>query len=392
MWSIPLLRLVAGRAMVQSVRVGLRQRISVLGQPWQPSQALLTVPLVLIAAITAADIFSPVDVHLGPLLVIAPAITASFAGPRMTAMMGSLAVLAQAFIGVYFGALLTDTVIVQVIVLALLSSLTVLFSRVRERGKQKLVQLRTVSEAAQKALLGPFPSRIGPLKFAALYLAAEDEAQIGGDLYAVTRSDSGVRMIIGDVRGKGLEAIGESGFLLGAFRQASRQCATLTHLATALDQSFAQYLSDLVGAQDDVAEHFITAVLLEIPAAGDAVRMTDCGHPPPLLISRGRLTSVESSDPAPPLGLCEMGAEGHAIDTFRFLPGDSILLYTDGVIEARDHEGGFYPLAERVAQWVTDSPDMLLQHLREDLLAHVDGRLGDDAAVVVMQRDRECRW
>jgi hypothetical protein len=270
--------------------------------------------------------------------------------------MGALAVAAQAFIGVHFGVLLTDTVVVQVIVLALLSALVVVFSLVREQGRRELLQVRTVSEAAQKALLGPFPTRIGPLRFAALYLAAEDEAQIGGDLYAVAPVGHAVRIIIGDVRGKGLQAIGESGFLLGAFRQASRQSLTLDTLAAALDQSVAQYLSDLGGLVDspeDIAEHFVTAMLLEIPDEGDLVRMTDCGHPPPLLISAGRLTPVASSDPAPPLGLGAMGAGGQPLDTFRFGPGDMILLYTDGVVEARDHQGAFYPLAERVAQWVT---------------------------------------
>ena len=368
--------------------MGLRQRIADLGQPRSSARALLLLPLVLIAAITAADILSPIQAHLGPLLVIAPTITASFAGPRWTATMGALAVAAQAFIGVHFGVLLTDTVIVQVIVLALLSALVVVFSLVREQGRRELLQVRTVSEAAQKALLGPFPTRIGPLRFAALYLAAEDEAQIGGDLYAVAPVDHAVRIIIGDVRGKGLQAIGESGFLLGAFRQASRQSLTLDILAAALDQSVAQYLSDLGGlvdSPDDIAEHFVTAMLLEIPDEGDMVRMTDCGHPPPLLISAGRLTPVAGSDPAPPLGLGAMGAGGQPLDTFRFGPGDMILLYTDGVVEARDHQGAFYPLAERVAQWVTHTPEVLLRHLREDLLAHAGGRLDDDAAVVAVQ-------
>ena len=176
--------------------------------------------------------------------------------------------------------------VVQVIVLAVLSSLVVVFSRARERGRQKLVQVRTVSEAAQRALLGPFPSRIGPLRFAAMYLAAEDEAQIGGDLYAAIPIDGGVRIIIGDVRGKGLPAIGESGFLLAAFRQAPRQGSTLGMLSAALDQSVTQYLTDLVDAHNDIEEHFITAVLMEIPDEGETVRMTDCGHPAPLLIAR----------------------------------------------------------------------------------------------------------
>ncbi len=71
---------------------------------------------------------------------------------------------------------------------------------------------------------------------------------------------------------------------------------------------------------------------------------------------------------------------------FDFKPGDTLLLYTDGVIEARDRAGVFYPLAERVMTWPGDGPGTLVEHVRDDLLAYVGGRLGDDAAMVAIQR------
>lgn len=201
-----------------------RWRLAGLRQPWQSSHALLVIPLALIVVITGVDLLVPADDHLGPLLVIAPAITASFAGPRLTGVIGALAVLAQTFIGWHLGTLFTRNVMVQILALAVLSSLIVFFCVVRERHRKELAQVRSVAEAAQHVLLWPLPEQIGPLRVACLYLAAEDEAKIGGDLYAATRIDDGTRLMIGDVRGKGLDAIGEAALVLGAFREAASCC------------------------------------------------------------------------------------------------------------------------------------------------------------------------
>jgi serine phosphatase RsbU (regulator of sigma subunit) len=63
-----------------------------------------------------------------------------------------------------------------------------------------------------------------------------------------------------------------------------------------------------------------------------------------------------------------------------------LLLYTDGVIEARSPAGAFYPLAERVAAFPASSPNALLRHIHRDLLAHTAGRLTDDAAFLIIER------
>jgi serine phosphatase RsbU (regulator of sigma subunit) len=367
--------------------VGLRWRFGGQRQPWQASHALVLIPLALIVVITIVDVNVPPDVHLGPLLVVAPALTASFAGPWITGFIGFLAVLAQAYVGLHFGVLFTErNVMVQVLALAVLSAMIVFFCIVRDRSRAELAKVRSVSEAAQRALLRPLPHRIGPLRIASVYLAAEDEAEIGGDLYTATRTGSGTRMIIGDVRGKGLSAIGESALLLGAFREATDRHTMLSALAAALDRSVCRYLTDFVEADGDIEEHFITALLLEIRDEGPAVQMANCGHPPPLLLRRDRVGTITSPHPAPPLGMCEMAADDYTIDDFSFKDGDTLLLYTDGVTEARDRSGTFYPLAQRLAHWTRCDPEALLHHLRRDLLAHCGGHLGDDAAIVAIQR------
>ncbi|MGW0883137.1 PP2C family protein-serine/threonine phosphatase [Streptomyces sp. NPDC002671] len=352
----------------------------------QSSHALLVVPIVLIVLITVVDQLVPGDVHLGPLLVIAPAITASFAGPRLTGLIGFLAVAAQAYIGWHFGVLLSRNVLVQILALAVLSALTVFFCMVRERHQRQLAQLRSVAEAAQHGLLWPLPERMGSLRIACLYMAAEDEAQIGGDLYAATRITGGVRIMIGDVRGKGLSAIGESALLLGAFREAAHRHATLPDLAATLEQSVTRYLADFE-PPTEAGERFATTLLLELPDDDHIIRMISCGHPPPLLLSPGSDLTVPSLHPAPPLGITETGPDGYTIDMAPFEPGDTLLLYTDGVIEARDAAGRFYPFEARAAQWNKSSPESLLHHIQRDLLAHVRGRLDDDAALVAVHRE-----
>ncbi|MER6073838.1 PP2C family protein-serine/threonine phosphatase [Streptomyces sp. NPDC001817] len=362
-----------------------RRPLAGLRQPWRSSHALLLIPIVLILVIAVVDQLVPADIHLGPLLVIAPAITASFAGPWLTGLIGLLAVGAQAYIGWHFGVLFSRNVLVQILALAVLSALTVFYCVIRERRRRQLAQVRMIAEAAQHVLLWPLPEQIGPMKVACMYLAAEAEAQIGGDLYAATPTDNGVRIMIGDVRGKGLSAIGEAALIIGAFREAAHHHTALPALAFALEESVARNLPTLE-SEEERGERFATLMLMEIPDEGHIIRILSCGHPPPLLLSHGSAVAVPVH-PAPPLGIHGPAArDDYTVDVFSFEPGDTLLLYTDGVIEARDAYGVFYPLAERATRWAGSSPEKLLHHIRRDLLDHVGGSLGDDAALIALCR------
>ncbi|MEW2259789.1 PP2C family protein-serine/threonine phosphatase [Streptomyces sp. NPDC047869] len=194
-----------------------------------------------------------------------------------------------------------------------------------------------------------------------------------------------MRIMIGDVRGKGLSAIGEAANLLGAFREAAHRHATLPDLAATLEQSVTRYLADFE-LTAEAGERFATALLLEIPDEDHIIRMISCGHPPPLLLSPTGILTVPSLHPAPPLGIAGEGPDAYVVDRAAFEPGDTLLLYTDGVIEARDPDGRFYNLQTRVAQWNRASPASLLHQIQRDLLAHTHGRLSDDAALVAVHR------
>ncbi|MFB7506886.1 SpoIIE family protein phosphatase [Streptomyces broussonetiae] len=71
------------------------------------------------------------------------------------------------------------------------------------------------------------------------------------------------------------------------------------------------------------------------------IRLTSCGHPPSLLLRPGEAITV-LLHPAPPLGAGSTGPQDYTLDVFSFEVGDILLLYADGVIEARDPVGGFY--------------------------------------------------
>ncbi|MFF3956154.1 PP2C family protein-serine/threonine phosphatase [Streptomyces sp. NPDC001890] len=353
--------------------------------------ALLAMPFVLIAVVTVVDLLAPPDVHLGPFLVAAPAMTASFTGPRMTAFVGLVAVLAQVLVAARTSLIdLNHTY--QIIALVLISVMATFFAHLRVRSERAVTQLRSVAEAAQHVVLRPLPGRSGPLRISSVYLAAEEEAQIGGDLYAAARTTGGTRVIIGDVRGKGLAAIGEAASVLGAFHALSRQRWPLPELVGQLETSIAPSPDDAAEAgmdeddDPDLAESFVTAAVLDIPDDDAEIHLVSCGHPPPLLLRAGGVIPLDVRTPAPPLGLTRLVITEHAAETFRFEAGDTLLLYTDGVIESRDRSGHFYPLRERAASRSGTGPEALLESLCADLLRHAGGSLGDDAALVAIER------
>ncbi|MGW2837990.1 PP2C family protein-serine/threonine phosphatase [Streptomyces sp. NPDC001493] len=351
------------------------------------ARLLLAIPILWIVAVAVIDSLAPSDIHLGPLLVAAPAITASFAGPWTVGLVAALAVISQTVIGLVRDPdeLLSANHEAQVISLVLVGVLLVIFCVLRERRAKELAQVRYVSESAQRVVLPPLPKRLGPLRVASLYLAAEAEAQIGGDLYAVARTPSGTRLIVGDVRGKGMTAVNDASLLLGAFRVAAHRQSSLGELVSYLDRSVCWDLTE-PGEANRYGETFITATVLDIPDQGGRVEMVACGHPPPVVLRDGRPTTMDVLHPAPPLGLGELAHPRYHVDSFPFEPGSLLLLYTDGVTEARDATGTFYPLAERITGWAERDADAFLGRLRRDLMDWVGGQLGDDAAMIVLER------
>jgi serine phosphatase RsbU (regulator of sigma subunit) len=177
------------------------------------------------------------------------------------------------------------------------------------------------------------------------------------------------------VRGKGLGAVEIAADVLGTFREIAHEVHTMAELARRLDAGLTRRFGEF--------EEFVTALLVEIDPARARLEIYNCGHPPPMLISEGAVTVLEVPAPAPPLGLLTLTDASGASRSLPFRPNDALLLYTDGVTEARDSHRVFYPLDKRLAELVDG--EGLLNRLRDDLLRYAGAPLHDDAAMLLIR-------
>ncbi|CAI7974070.1 phosphoserine phosphatase RsbU/P [Frankia sp. Hr75.2] len=241
----------------------------------------------------------------------------------------------------------------------------------RNRRSSELQQVRAVAEVAQRALLPEVPIALHGAGFAARYLSAAKEASVGGDLYEVVATPHTIRMIIGDVRGKGLPAVRLATVVLGAFREAAVTWLDQGQVAAACARS--------VGREAE-AEDFVTALLVDIYPDG-RLSLCSAGHHPPLLVGATATTTLTCPS-SPPLGL----GDRFATATADWAVGDRLLLFTDGLIEARDGERAFFPLERHVDLLRDVPPDAALDRLTSALTRHVGGNLHDDLALLLVER------
>ncbi|GAA4512599.1 PP2C family protein-serine/threonine phosphatase [Actinoallomurus oryzae] len=353
-----------------------------------PRQALIAIPVLLVLAVPAIDHVTPAHVHLAPTLFVAAAMTATFASALVTALVGVGAVAALIVAALDRGTLATEDVTVQLVALTVLSGFMVLFCHLRERYERDLVRVRSISKATQRVVLRPLPERSGPVSIASAYHAAEADTDLGGDLYAVTRAADSTRLLIGDVRGKGLASISDTAIMLEAFRASARRRTSLQEMAADLEESICWGMVEFSGAGVDAGERFVTAVMVDIPDDEPVVRLISLGHPPPLLLHHGKASPLQVSNPAPPFGLGDLSDDSYAVEAFPFGMGDLLLLYTDGLTEARNLDRTFYPLAQRAAAWSDCDPQALIQKIAADLAEYVPGALCDDMAMIAVRREK----
>ncbi|MFD8388926.1 PP2C family protein-serine/threonine phosphatase [Streptomyces sp. NPDC059680] len=333
-------------------------------------------PVLVVAVVALVDVAVDGGLVWLPLLAVCPALAAATNGPRGVLGVGLLAVATGAALGMGHGVPAGELAGVLAALLAVTAA-SGLAAALRGRRERVLAAVRSVAEAAQHALLQPVPDTIGPFQVAVRYSAAAAEARIGGDLYALVPTPYGIRLIVGDVRGKGLPAVRTAALVLGVFREAAYDEPDLLDVVARIERSLARDLGP-----DD----FVTAVVAGHPESGH-LEIVNCGHAAPLLISgSGEVAAVEPTHPAPPLGLRALSGQNPRLQRLPFAVGDQLLLYTDGVTEARDHARDFYPLADGVSRHVCDEPARTLTALHDELLGHVGGRLHDDAALLLLRK------
>jgi serine phosphatase RsbU (regulator of sigma subunit) len=350
---------------------------------WLELSSIIVVAVVLI--ICTGDIWKS-PLLLGPLLAIPPALAGigatSIRRPLAYGAVGLVAAIVIAVTANSQSHALPEATIVTVIIV---TGVSVLGTAVTARKDQQIANVISVAEAAQRAVLRPLPQQLGPLGLGVVYIAAAADAKVGGDLYDVASTPYGIRLIIGDVRGKGLGAVEVAADVLGMYREVTHEVHTLQELARRLDAGLARRFGQ--------HEEFVTALLAEIDPDKGRLSIYSCGHPPPILISDDGVAILEVPAPAPPLGLLTLGDGSGAALSMPFKPNDQLLLYTDGVSEARDGDRAFYPLDERLALLgaqvrrarASANGTALLDLLRDDLLRHAGAPLEDDAALLLVR-------
>jgi serine phosphatase RsbU (regulator of sigma subunit) len=343
---------------------------------------VVLVPLAIITAVCVIDLVGGPDFVVIGLVVMAPMLAASIVGPRLTGVYALTALAGAAGVEIR-DQLAAPTVgggrnamAIRLSGIAIGGGVAVVASRAREARERRITALVRVAEVAQRAILSIVPATVGGLRFVTTYQSAGAEANIGGDLYEVVDSRWGVRLLLGDVRGKGLDAVRLANRVMGCFRVLGGRLEDPRDLVDALD-------SEVAGFDGESSEDFVTAVVVQIDRSGRML-LFNAGHPDPLLVRSNAVEVLDVCDRQPPLGL---GAAPDAT-SIPILRSDRLLFYTDGIAEARNlGTREFFPLIPAVQVAFADGelPDSMAQ-LVDGLKDWVGGSLSDDVALVAVER------
>ncbi|MBX6391681.1 MAG: serine/threonine-protein phosphatase [Frankia sp.] len=322
------------------------------------------------------------------LVVLSPLAAAMFEGPVLTTVYAVAALVVFVLLGWYDslaatgGGWTAEFIRLGGVLAGVVMAIFV--SRYNTRRETRLANVSRVADAAQRAILtdvaslqpgGADATCRGLPRLAVRYESAAAEAMVGGDLYEAVQSPWGLRLLVGDARGKGLDAVRLASRVLGVFRVLARQRPRLAELLADLDAEVTR-----AGDLDD----FVTGVVAQL--AGDRLTIASAGHPDPVLLRGGEAQMLALPRRDSPFGL---GAGGDdATVTIRVQPGDRLLFYTDGIAEARSpRDRAFFPLlaAARRALGGGGSLDDGLGELARSVRDWTGSRLEDDVALLVVE-------
>ncbi|WP_086568991.1 PP2C family protein-serine/threonine phosphatase [Streptomyces alboverticillatus] len=362
---------------------------------------VVALPGLWVLGVVCWELLSPLGTQFVQLLAATPAIACAGSGRRQCVVLGgACALFALVPLGSTGRADDATRLGTCCAILAVLGAAYLTSGRGR-RLAQELEHVRAAAAAAQRALLRPLPPRLEGLALAGGHLSASRGALVGGDLYEALATPHGVRVVMGDVRGHGLPALGTVAALLGSFREAAHDEPELPGVLRRLERALQRHLRERAradagpGRERCDAEEFVTVLLLEVGEDGEITAL-NCGHPwPHRLTGTGhggpRAVAVAPGDPLPPLGMFPLPAELPPLTLDRLRPGDTLVLHTDGAEDARDAAGAFFPLTgvlTEAARRPLLAPAAVVEHVQDALLRHTGGRVGDDFALLALRNDR----
>jgi hypothetical protein len=226
-----------------------------------------------------------------------------------------------------------------------------------------------------------------PLTFASQEVVVagvlEPAYKVAGDSLDYAVDEGCARFAVFDGMGHGLQSAQLAALTVSAYRSARRSARSLSDTARGVDRDV------------DVAfggEAFTTAVLAELDTDTGVLTWVSAGHPAPLLLRRGRLVRSLHVAPGLPfgLGLRSDLSNRYPVGRQQLQPGDQVLLYTDGVTEARSPDGRFFGLDRLVdmlgrhAAGGLPPPEMMRRCVRS-LLAFQQDELLDDVTLLLVE-------
>lgn len=202
--------------------------------------------------------------------------------------------------------------------------------------------------------------------------------EVAGDSFDYAVNGDTAHVAIFDAMGHGLDATLMSSIAIGELRRSRREKRPLVETVAAMSSVITERFGP---------ERFVTAIVAELDLNTGRWVWVNCGHPPALIVRGGRVVKSLEMAINPPLGLIDGTPEAGAE---RLEPGDRLVLYTDGVTEARDEAGGFFGV-ERLVDFVTKQTAAgrpaaeTLRRLNLAILEHQVDLLQDDATTVLVE-------
>ena len=238
--------------------------------------------------------------------------------------------------------------------------------------RSRLMVQGQIAATLQRSLLPRKLPQVPGLRMAGRYMPAADESAVGGDWYDVIElGNQCIGFVIGDVAGHGMAAATFMGQLRSAIR------------AYALDtEGPGEVITKLADFSNRMHSRMATVVYATLNLNTWHVRVARAGHPYPLLLRADGSSEFLSAASGPPLGT--VGGHTYDEEALTLSPGETLLLYTDGLIERRGQQlrDGEQALVE-VSAAAPDEPELKCQAITSQLTRDI--AIADDIAVLVVQ-------